>query len=176
MWRSIPGGTWVVSSPGVDAGAGEIQIQADAAAPRKKRSEAPPPKVEETVGDLAFVVQNGEIKVEGVGLVDRAGEHRRRPAAVVVSHPARRRDEQGRGRARQQDAGQPPVLDGDRPDDDPDRGQPQGPARRRGRSAPGLRHEEPGRRLPDGHPAPRGAWWPAARPGTAPSWPSRRGR
>src|SRR3954449_11863888 len=69
MWRSISGGTWVSRALVLMLALVEIQIQADAAAPRKKRSEATPPKVEETVGDLAFVVQNGEIKVEGVGLV-----------------------------------------------------------------------------------------------------------
>jgi flagellar basal body P-ring protein FlgI len=45
------------------------QVQADAAGPRKKRVEPPPPKVEETVGDLSYVLQGGEVKVEGVGLV-----------------------------------------------------------------------------------------------------------
>src|SRR5207302_3087129 len=37
--------------------------------PRKQRSEPPPPKVEETVTNLAFIYSNGVIKVEGVGLV-----------------------------------------------------------------------------------------------------------
>ncbi|MEJ7640405.1 MAG: flagellar basal body P-ring protein FlgI [Singulisphaera sp.] len=36
---------------------------------KKKRSEPPPPKVEETVSDLAYVVSAGETKLEGVGLV-----------------------------------------------------------------------------------------------------------
>jgi flagellar basal body P-ring protein FlgI len=36
---------------------------------KKKGKEAPPPTVQETVGDLAFVVSRGEWKVEGVGLV-----------------------------------------------------------------------------------------------------------
>ncbi len=39
------------------------------AGPVKKRKEPPPPKAQETVGDLAFVVSRGEMKVEGVGLV-----------------------------------------------------------------------------------------------------------
>jgi len=69
MWRSISGRTWVSRALVLMLALVEIQIQADAAAPRKKRAEGTPPKVEETVGDLAFVVQNGEIKVEGVGLV-----------------------------------------------------------------------------------------------------------
>jgi flagellar basal body P-ring protein FlgI len=38
------------------------------AAPKKKK-EGTPPKVQETVGDLSFVLSHGEIKVEGVGLV-----------------------------------------------------------------------------------------------------------
>jgi flagellar basal body P-ring protein FlgI len=40
---------------------------AEAAA--KKRNDAPPPKVEETVGNLAVVYSKGEIKLEGIGLV-----------------------------------------------------------------------------------------------------------
>ncbi len=36
---------------------------------KKKRSEGPPPKVEETVSDLAYIVSAGETKLEGVGLV-----------------------------------------------------------------------------------------------------------
>jgi flagellar basal body P-ring protein FlgI len=40
------------------------------AGPGKKKGKEPaPPKVQETVGDLAFVVSRGEWKVEGVGLV-----------------------------------------------------------------------------------------------------------
>jgi flagellar basal body P-ring protein FlgI len=40
-----------------------------AAAPKKKKSEPLVLKVDETVGDLAFVLHGGEVKVEGVGLV-----------------------------------------------------------------------------------------------------------
>jgi flagellar basal body P-ring protein FlgI len=36
---------------------------------KKKKKEGTPPKVQETVGDLSFVVSKGEMKVEGVGLV-----------------------------------------------------------------------------------------------------------
>ncbi len=39
------------------------------AAPTKKKKKSIPPKVQETVGDIAFVVSVGEMKVEGVGLV-----------------------------------------------------------------------------------------------------------
>ena len=38
------------------------------AAPKKKKAGLPP-KVQETVGDIAFVMSRGEMKVEGVGLV-----------------------------------------------------------------------------------------------------------
>lgn len=69
MWRSIPGGTWVARTLVLMLMLAQVHSLASAAAPRKRRSEAPPPKVEETVGDLAFVVQKGELRVEGVGLV-----------------------------------------------------------------------------------------------------------
>jgi flagellar basal body P-ring protein FlgI len=36
---------------------------------KKKGKESPPPTVQETVGDISFVVSRGEWKVEGVGLV-----------------------------------------------------------------------------------------------------------
>src|SRR3954451_16681674 len=69
MWRSIPGGTWVVRALVLMLALAQAHALAIAAPPRRKRSEPPPPKVEETVGDLAFVIQNGELRVEGVGLV-----------------------------------------------------------------------------------------------------------
>jgi flagellar basal body P-ring protein FlgI len=37
--------------------------------PSRKKGKGTPPKVQETVGDLSFVVSRGEMKVEGVGLV-----------------------------------------------------------------------------------------------------------
>jgi flagellar basal body P-ring protein FlgI len=40
-----------------------------AAAPTPGKKKAKPPKLQETVGDLAYVVSNGEMMVEGVGLV-----------------------------------------------------------------------------------------------------------
>jgi flagellar basal body P-ring protein FlgI len=40
-----------------------------AAAPISSKKKARPPKIDETVGDLAYVVSNGEMQVEGVGLV-----------------------------------------------------------------------------------------------------------
>jgi flagellar basal body P-ring protein FlgI len=44
-------------------------IQLGAGSGKKKGKEPAPPKVQETVGDLSFVVSRGEWKVEGVGLV-----------------------------------------------------------------------------------------------------------
>lgn len=44
-------------------------VQLGAGAGKKKGKESTPPKVQETVGDLSFVVSRGEWKVEGVGLV-----------------------------------------------------------------------------------------------------------
>jgi flagellar basal body P-ring protein FlgI len=67
MWRSIRGGTWAFQALVVVLALAEIR--AEAAPLRKKKTEPPPPKVEETVGDLAYVLQGGEIKVEGIGLV-----------------------------------------------------------------------------------------------------------
>src|SRR5579875_1929265 len=42
---------------------------AHAAAPTPNKKKARPPKIQETVGDLAYVVSNGEMVVQGVGLV-----------------------------------------------------------------------------------------------------------
>jgi flagellar basal body P-ring protein FlgI len=67
MWRSIPGETWVFRA--LVLALVLAQIQADAAPPRKKKTEPPPLKVEETVGDLAYVLQGSEVKVMGIGLV-----------------------------------------------------------------------------------------------------------
>ena len=49
-----------------------------AGSPKKKIKDAIPPKVEETVGDLSYIVSRSETKVEGVGLVvglDNTGGH-----------------------------------------------------------------------------------------------------
>jgi flagellar basal body P-ring protein FlgI len=67
MWRSIRGGTRAFQALVVVLALAEVH--AVAAPSRKKKAEPPPPRVEETVGDLAYVLQGGEIKVEGVGLV-----------------------------------------------------------------------------------------------------------
>lgn len=42
---------------------------AGAGLPKRKGAEPPPPKVEETVGDLAYIASNVETKLEGIGLV-----------------------------------------------------------------------------------------------------------
>ena len=67
MWRFIPGGTWVFQALVVVLGAGTDP--GGCRAPAEEKTEPPPPKVEETVGDLAMVLQGSEVKVEGVGLV-----------------------------------------------------------------------------------------------------------
>ena len=66
MWRIVPGRC--------PAHLAVVAIVATAllqtgAAPGKKKKDGLPPKVQETVGDLAFIVSRGETKVEGVGLV-----------------------------------------------------------------------------------------------------------
>jgi hypothetical protein len=65
MWRTasrrgwaLTGLAWITALALVGAGS-----------PKKKRSEPPPPKVEETIKDLAWVYSTGEVKLEGVGLV-----------------------------------------------------------------------------------------------------------
>ena len=65
MRRTIPRRPWALGA--LVAIAVLALSQANAAAGKKKESR--PPKVNETVSDLAFVVSNGELKVEGVGLV-----------------------------------------------------------------------------------------------------------
>src|SRR3954468_7458639 len=71
MWRLIPGGTWATRTLVILL----VLAQVDAApillaaAPKKKKAEPVVLKVEETVGDLAYVLQGAETKVEGVGLV-----------------------------------------------------------------------------------------------------------
>src|SRR5262245_5224501 len=39
------------------------------AGPMSDKKKSRPPKIQETVGDLSYVVSNGEMTVEGVGLV-----------------------------------------------------------------------------------------------------------
>lgn len=68
MWRRVPGtfralgaAVAIATLVGGLIGAGPLS--------KKKRSAAPLPKVEESVGDIAYVFEDGEITVEGVGLV-----------------------------------------------------------------------------------------------------------
>ena len=67
MWRTVPRLTWAVGAVVALAIAAGNQVGAGPLG--KKRGNAPLPGVEETVGDLAAVFQNGETSVEGVGLV-----------------------------------------------------------------------------------------------------------
>ncbi len=66
MWLKLPGRPWAY--PAV-AGTAVLALVLLGAGPGKKKKEGAPPSVQETVGDLSFVVSRGEWKVEGVGLV-----------------------------------------------------------------------------------------------------------
>jgi flagellar basal body P-ring protein FlgI len=65
MRRMVPRGAWARRALVAIAVVALLPL---GAGPTKKKKETPP-KVDETVGDLAFVVSKGEMKVEGVGLV-----------------------------------------------------------------------------------------------------------
>ena len=67
MRRTVPTRPWALGA--LVAIAVLALSQVSAAPGKKKKKEPPPPKVNETVGDLSFVVSNGELSVEGVGLV-----------------------------------------------------------------------------------------------------------
>ncbi len=153
MRRTVPRRPWAHRSPGRDSGAGTC---ADGCRPRQEEEEeGTPPKVQETVGDLSFVVSRGEMRVEGVGLVvglDNTGVDP--PPSWYRKQLVDEMSKAGVENA-EQASGQPPGLDGDRAADDPDWSQSQGPARRPGRSSTGLRHHEPGRRLSADDPAAR---------------------
>ena len=66
MRRTVPRRTW---AHGALAAIMALALAQMGAGPPKKKKEGLPPKVQETVGDLSFVVSRGETKVEGVGLV-----------------------------------------------------------------------------------------------------------
>ncbi len=66
MRRTVPRRTW---ARGALVATMALALAQVGAAPPKKKKEGLPPKVQETVGDLSFVVSRGETKVEGVGLV-----------------------------------------------------------------------------------------------------------
>ena len=125
-----------------------------AGSPQEEAAEPPPPKVEETVGDLAYIVSSGEIKLEGVGLVvglDNTG----------VDPPPSWYREKLVDEMRKAGVENPnEMLEDPRCSmvivrlTIPTGVTPDRPARRRGRAAPGQRHDEPGRRLPAADPAP----------------------
>jgi flagellar basal body P-ring protein FlgI len=66
MRPTVPGRSWAHRALVAITALALTQI---GAGPGKKKKEGLPPKVQETVGDIAFVVSRGETKVEGVGLV-----------------------------------------------------------------------------------------------------------
>ena len=124
----------------------------------KKRKDSPPPRSRRPSATSLTSRARARLTLEGVGLVvglDNTGSN---PGPVLVSRAARRRDAQGRRREPQQAPQQPErfsiVIVRLQV---PHRDRHLRPARRRGRAAPGQRHQEPGRRLPAEHPAPRDA-------------------
>ena len=68
MRRSVPSRPWALGAL-VAIAVLALTVNPIGAAPTKKKKKVIPPKVQETVGDIAFVVSVGEFKVEGVGLV-----------------------------------------------------------------------------------------------------------
>ncbi len=68
MRRTVPSLPWAL---GVLVAIAVLALTLDpvGAAPSKKKKKVILPKVQETVGDIAFVISVGELKVEGVGLV-----------------------------------------------------------------------------------------------------------
>jgi hypothetical protein len=65
MWRTASRRGWAVTGLVIFTALTLV----GAGSPGKKHKEPPPPKVEETVKDLAWVYSTGEVKLEGVGLV-----------------------------------------------------------------------------------------------------------
>ena len=66
MLSTVPRRPWAC---GALVAIAALALAQTGAAPAKKKKEGTPPKVQETVGDLSFVLSRGEMKVEGVGLV-----------------------------------------------------------------------------------------------------------
>jgi flagellar basal body P-ring protein FlgI len=66
MWRTVPRRSSAHRAVVAIVAVALMQL---GAAPGKKKKQGLPPKVQETVGDISFVVSRGEMKVEGVGLV-----------------------------------------------------------------------------------------------------------
>ena len=129
MWRTVPRRPW---AHGALVAIAALALAQMGAGPGKKKKEGLPPKVQETVGDLSFVVSRGEMKVEGVGLVVGLDDTGVDPPSSWLSQTTRRRDEQGRRRESREASDQSPGLDGDRAAHDPRRSRSQGPARRSG--------------------------------------------
>lgn len=69
MWRRVPGMFRALGAAVAIATLAGGLIGAGPLSKKSKRSTAPLPKVEESVGDIGYVFQDGEITVEGVGLV-----------------------------------------------------------------------------------------------------------
>ncbi len=65
MWRTHPRRGWAL---GALAAVAALALTG-AGWSGKKRSDPPPPKVDETISNLAYIAQGSEIKVEGIGLV-----------------------------------------------------------------------------------------------------------
>ncbi len=68
MRRMVPGRPRALGAAVALAALAALLAHA-AAAPTSSKKKVKPPKLQETVGDLAYVVSNGEMMVEGVGLV-----------------------------------------------------------------------------------------------------------
>ena len=66
MWRTVPRRPW---AHGAFLGIAALALLQMGAGTSKKKKEGLPPKVQETVGDIASVFSSGQQKVEGVGLV-----------------------------------------------------------------------------------------------------------
>ncbi len=68
MRRTVPSRPWALGAL-VAIAVLALTLNPIGAAPTKKKKKVVLPKIQETVGDIAFVVSVGELKVEGVGLV-----------------------------------------------------------------------------------------------------------
>jgi flagellar basal body P-ring protein FlgI len=69
MRPMVPRSPWALGALVALAALALVQLGAGDTKNSKKKHDGAPPKVQETVGDLAYVVSKGEMKVEGVGLV-----------------------------------------------------------------------------------------------------------
>ena len=146
MRLKLPGRPWAHAAVVATAVLALVQVGAGPGK-KKKKKEPPPPTVQETVGDLSFVVSRGEWKVEGVGLVwglDNTGADA--PQSWYRKQLVDEMSKAGVEHAEKLLA-KPQCLDGDRAADDSDRRQHDGPAGRPGRGSAGVRNDQPGRRL-----------------------------